>query len=346
MEQLKPVERPCRTHDASQIARAAIVEAERRGIPPEPRAFDVLFGYVEGTDPELRQAVDALLAEGEDANIDALDRIHEEHVGYRGHADAYVRIGAQLDEDLQQIGGMLSRRIKNDGRFLHSLNRARDGMSLFARPSAVRQIMRDLIDMSQSYAEQTEQFSAELEAARAQVEELNKELKALRESAFVDHLTGVANRRRLDMALEQEIARAEQTGPLSFIIADLDRFKRLNDTFGHAVGDSVLKQFARILRENVKGKDVPARYGGEEFAVILPATNLLGARHVAEKIRQQLASRAFVISDTKQPLGTVTASFGVAEWQKGESMDDLVRRADEMLYHAKETGRNRVVSRK
>jgi diguanylate cyclase len=128
----------------------------------------------------------------------------------------------------------------------------------------------------------------------------------------------------------------------SLVLCDLDRFKRINDTFGHNVGDSVIRQFAQTMRLGIKGKDTAARYGGEEFALLLPETQILGARHVAEKIRQAFAAQAFVLTETQQRIGSLSASFGVAEHQPGESIEALAARADAALYRAKNNGRNRV----
>ncbi len=144
-------------------------------------------------------------------------------------------------------------------------------------------------------------------------------MKELKESAFTDHLTSLGNRRRFDTTLELAVEQAGGGGPLSLILADLDRFKRINDGYGHPVGDSVLKHFARLVRQSVSDQDTPARCGGEEFGIILPGVELLNARHVAERIRQALAARSFVVSDTRERLGSVTASFGVAELREGET---------------------------
>ena len=124
-------------------------------------------------------------------------------------------------------------------------------------------------------------------------------------------------------------------------MADIDHFKRINDTFGHQVGDDVLRYFAGLLKKSVKGRDVVARYGGEEFAVVLPATSMANARGLIERFMQELAGADLVVADGKTPVGKLTSSFGIALAGSKDSADALIKRADEKLYEAKRTGRNR-----
>lgn len=346
------------TAEASALARRALEEAERRGVPPDPQAFAVFYAYAQGRE-ELIEAVEA---EGDGAmSLDLVERLHDEHLREPELSGRLMGLGLQMESELATLTRSLDRRSENDEDFMDSLARARDGMSLLSRPSSVRKILRELIETSESYAEQTELFAGELAVARMQIEELTTELKKVRESALLDHLTGLGNRRRFDSALAAFVQRRAAGEPLdgqstiegdapetrvdgvfSLIMADLDRFKRINDRFGHDVGDSVIRQFAQTVRLTVKGRDVAARFGGEEFAILLPDTGLLGARHVAERIRQTFASQAFVVADSREKIGSLTCSFGVAEHHPGESGDALSRRADQALYRAKENGRNRV----
>ncbi|MGG7566421.1 GGDEF domain-containing protein [Rhodovulum sp. DZ06] len=330
---------------AHAAALAALEEAQRRKIPPDPRAFEVLYRFVTEPEDPVSKLVEGVFLESEEPALSSIERIYEEHMTLGRQPVRVLRLGERLDAELSDVAALVAERVKSDGQFIGKLSQARDGMGVLTRASTVKQVLREVIETSERYQARVAGFAKELETAHRKVEELSRELKSVRESAFLDHLTGVPNRRRLDAVLETEIAAAPENGPLCFALADLDHFKKLNDKFGHGVGDSVLKQFARILKQNVKGKDTPARYGGEEFALVLPATNLLGARHVTERIRQQLANRDFVITGSREPIGMVTASFGLTQLRKGETAAELVERADRLLYEAKEHGRNRVVSK-
>jgi diguanylate cyclase (GGDEF)-like protein len=159
--------------------------------------------------------------------------------------------------------------------------------------------------------------------------------------AVTDELTGLVNRRRFMTALETETARTSRVRPPSLILADLDDFKRVNDRFGHPVGDELLQAFARAVLEHVRDIDIPARLGGEEFAVLLPETPAEGASAVAERLQRFLTATPLLV---KNGHGIhATASFGVAELLEGEGGDELLRRADAALYRAKGEGKNQVV---
>ncbi|WP_274628922.1 PleD family two-component system response regulator [Arvimicrobium flavum] len=165
------------------------------------------------------------------------------------------------------------------------------------------------------------------------------------EMAVTDGLTGLHNRRYLDNHLQTLFDRAvARKRPLSVVMTDLDRFKSINDTYGHDAGDLVLREFARRLRKNVRGIDLACRYGGEEFIVIMPDTDGDIAEMVAERIRAQIAQTPFSLGEGKPDL-EVTVSVGVSSLRRGaDNPQNLMKRADVALYEAKTGGRNRVVA--
>jgi two-component system, cell cycle response regulator len=162
--------------------------------------------------------------------------------------------------------------------------------------------------------------------------------------SIVDGLTGVHNKRFFLEFLEREISGAARYRmPLALVLFDIDHFKKVNDTHGHLAGDTVLKELARRLKPRIRREDLLARYGGEEFACILTKTPLEGAVHFAESLREMVARLPFQYEGTALP---VTISLGLAVFQDTTPCppSDLIRTADEKLYEAKRTGRNRVIS--
>ena len=170
-------------------------------------------------------------------------------------------------------------------------------------------------------------------------EELEVKNKELEKLANFDSLTGLYNRRKINELLETELKRFSRNNLVfSLMFFDIDHFKKINDTFGHDVGDVVLKSFADVLSSNVRSIDSVGRWGGEEFLIILIDSNSEKAKIVAEKIQANLREFNF------EPVGKITASVGISESTDSDSLETLIKRADEALYRAKDLGRNRIES--
>ena len=165
-------------------------------------------------------------------------------------------------------------------------------------------------------------------------------LDVCEEAAFTDHLTGLANRRRFERQLEREVGRVERFGhPFTLLMLDIDKFKDLNDTFGHDAGDDAIRRLGKVLREGTRGIDLAARIGGEEFAVLLVETSKDGGFEVAERLRT-----AIKLLEIPRA-GGMTASFGVAECPSdAQTAADILKAADVALYEAKRNGRDQVVA--
>jgi two-component system, cell cycle response regulator len=181
----------------------------------------------------------------------------------------------------------------------------------------------------------------ELRHANARLEELNQQLE---QTALTDALTQLANRRAFETRLAYEIERSRRYHePLSLLILDLDHFKRVNDTYGHAAGDAVLQSIAATIEHSIRKVDQAARYGGEEIAIIAPMTNAAGARVLAERLCGKIAETPVTISTPEGARSVaVTVSIGVAALAPDQAHEQLFAAADRALYRAKQTGRNRV----
>lgn len=241
------------------------------------------------------------------------------------------------------------------GKVLHELivperyrERAHAGISHFARTGEGQKIGRTTtlqarhkngqefpVDISLSGIRLRGQWNA-IGIARDATERVRTE-ERLRQLATTDTLTGICNRRRLDEALASEINRSARfASPLSFVLFDVDHFKRINDNFGNQTGDRVLTQLALVVGDSIRTTDLFARWGGEEFGVLLPGSDLNAGRLLAEKLRIALEKYSF------PDAGRITCSFGVAEYEPGDTPDRLMKKVDRCLYHAKASGRNRV----
>ena len=190
----------------------------------------------------------------------------------------------------------------------------------------------------ENQAAEINSFATRLDAAYKELESTNARLK---ETSFKDEVTGLYNRRFFSLRLEEELSRYRRFNhPVSVVLLDLDGFKSVNDSLGHAVGDDTLRDVAQILMKHSRGINVVSRYGGDEFAVLLVETSKAGARLYADRIREVVAKYPF--SHGK----ILTASFGVASLPDDEAStaEDLFRSADEALYAAKRAGKNQVAA--
>ena len=189
-------------------------------------------------------------------------------------------------------------------------------------------------------AELTREFNDMVTLLSNEIRSLRDTQRELEQLVATDRLTGVGNRRQFEQQADAEVARAHRYGvPTSMILFDVDHFKKINDRFGHQIGDAVLVTLTRRVAHRLRDTDCIARWGGEEFAVLTPCTPISGAENLAEKIRNIVAEEAFDV------VGRVTISLGVAQLLPEESATRWIARADESLYEAKRSGRNRVCSK-
>lgn len=210
-------------------------------------------------------------------------------------------------------------------------------------------IVDDYLRMPVSPAELMHHVSRALKSRQLgrQVDHLTRENQQLYQLAITDGLTRLVNRRHFIERLQAEFARARRfNGKIGVVISDIDHFKRVNDTYGHLVGDRILREVSAILNSQIRSIDMAARYGGEEFVLLLPETELQGVMIVAEKVRSAVEAFDFTPSDPDEMPGPahITISLGAAAYPETEAAthEELLEKADHALYRAKEGGRNRV----
>jgi diguanylate cyclase len=326
-----------------KTAEAACKAMATHGIVPTPRNYTVWYTFAAGTMPALSQAVDVLIAKqttfNDEVNADLYKR-------YFGGTEDYVDVietGGRLQAVIDKVSRYLDDHNGEIGQFGHTLDDISSAIGHSQPQEKVRALVADLVKETQSMAQRNYTLESRLGRIATEVTELRENLQAVQREALTDALTGIPNRKFFDSRLQEAVREAlNEDEAVSLVLCDIDLFKRFNDSFGHQIGDQVLRLVARTLSDSVKGRDTPARFGGEEFAIILPRTNLQQAAIVADQIRNGVMRRRFVGKDTRDDYGGVTLSFGVAQYRANEDLTDLVGRADAALYHAKREGRNRV----
>jgi diguanylate cyclase len=328
--------------DVRRWAARAWSEMEDAGVLPVPHNFDLWFTHVSGANPELSRqiaailneqvmtpvALEALRARFPGPKVDA-DEVVDRADGIQQAAQAMVDQVAINGEQLRQYGNTLSHWKTELGR-----NRTLDNLV---------QAVATLAAETGRASERNRVLEQQLSASSARISRLKDSMADLKREATTDILTGLFNRKALNIRLRRALSEAKADGsPLSVLMLDVDHFKRINDTYGHHGGDLVLRLIGRLLSESVKGRDTSARYGGEEFAVILVGADLKAGASVANQIRLALESKNLVKGRSTDNSHKVTVSIGVAQFRPNETAASLLERADVAMYQAKQLGRNRV----
>ncbi len=241
---------------------------------------------------------------------------------------------SDLIDNLDRITGQHSRKLDN-----HLLK-----LKTSQSHSDLRQLKLEITQELEQVIENNNQIHENIIGSQQTIRKLQKKMEEVADMATIDELTGLYNRRALFSRLQEEINRAERYRQhFSILLLDIDDFKKVNDTYGHPVGDGILHGFGEFLRHSLRDSDFPARFGGEEFICLLPSTDTLQAVKVGEKIRSFLNQNTLCSQKSGLSL-KITVSIGIATYKPGDNIDDLIQRADNALYQAKHQGKNRIVT--
>lgn len=243
-----------------------------------------------------------------------------------------------VDAVVEVING-LDHSTKSHNQHLEDHEQKLKGMEKVVDLVELKQLISDEIG---KVRESNVSLQHKLTKAQQDVHTLQSQLAKITDLATIDELTGLYNRRALFSRLVEEHSRVERYKEnFSLMIFDIDDFKQVNDTYGHQVGDAILKNLARFLKGNLRTSDFISRFGGEEFIAILPSTEMKKARQVAEKMRHMLGKKVF--EDKKGEVKIkITVSIGISQCTPGDTVDNLIKRADDALYMAKNNGKNAI----
>lgn len=326
---------------AAEYLRLALAFMGRHGIAPNPLNFSLCYDYVSGHNSALNAALDRAVSGQCFTEVTARD-LYRQYV-WDGEKQRLEELRTELRKLIVETLTGVAQASSEASRSAHKLathsEKLESGPSLDELRSIVTAVMSETRNIAQNGAT----LKNMLDETRQEVESLRDELENTRKQVAVDPLTGLKNRRAFEAALHEATNRSVQHGePLALLVVDIDRFKEVNDTFGHLAGDRVIRSVSTLLSANVKGKDTVARLGGEEFAVLLPDTPLSGAERVGEALRHAVEHSRLRRSNTGETIGHITVSVGVTAYLAGETHDDFIGRADKALYMSKRAGRNRV----
>jgi diguanylate cyclase len=324
-------------------ARRAIDTMEAQGIPPSSAHYEVWLAYHTGERPEVSVAIDDLLATGQAVDAVASDGLHQRFFSTVRYNAEVILTGARISEGMVNLIQALQDAATGARDYNEVMAKAQVDLAAIGATEPVGAILRGLIDATRSFASRNSELETKVSQTTREIEQLRTSLDKVRLESFTDALTGAANRKFFDETLQLRIAESLSQGtPLCLALCDIDHFKSFNDRWGHQTGDQVIKFTAATLQRFAKGDHLVARYGGEEFAVIMPRTELWEAFNLLEQARFAMETKKLLRRTTREDLGGISASFGVALLQSGDTASTLVERADKCLYASKRDGRNRV----
>lgn len=326
------------------IAELALEQIRQRNQSAEPPSYEIWYQYAAGHNPELNRSIDGILARNGRLSEFDLDAIRLRYLRTSDVADRLGKIGQKINDEVEQVVGMIEAAVDGAVGFDKSLIETNRGLAHPIDRQTLRNIIEAVVIATKEMQDENGRLGITLNESRQHIAQLQENLLSVRMESLTDPLTAVANRRYFDECLRTAITESElKSSPLSLVLADIDNFKKFNDHHGHQIGDQVLRLIAGTMKNNVKGQDFVARYGGEEFAIVLPNTALREAITVADNIRRAVATNNIIKQSNGETLGRLTISMGVASFRAGMTAQSLIEAADTCLYTAKKNGRNCVM---
>ena len=316
------------------------------GLRPEPPVYEILWLHLIGADPALSRDIDRAIEEGEGLSPGLIAELRRTHLGEIAASEVHA-----IMETAQAASERLADHLETGRRDIEAHDRAilDEDSRLSAQPAsqeAVGTIVQRLRRANARMLAANRKLEAEIDRARQETAALLDRLEGAERAARTDALTGLLNRRGLNEALKKAIRRARaQDAALSVALVDIDHFKKINDQWGHSIGDEVLRYVGNFLAHCLKAREgsFAGRYGGEEFLAVFPDVSVPAATTAMDAIRAALARQVVRRTSDGAKLGRLAFSAGVAGLKPEDSPDCLIDRADRAVYAAKRAGRDRVL---
>jgi diguanylate cyclase len=326
-------------------AREIIERMGKQQIPTSPANYEIWTTHVAGAKPDLSREIEARLQRGEAFTDETNEELFERFF-------ANTRLSIQMLETSETIARELDDTVSSlrgaggqAGSYAKVLQEAASRFEGGVDSTEFRTIVEHLAVTTHEMVESNLKLAERIEAQSRQVEELQTALQSVKVEALTDGLTGLANRRMFDETLRRRMTDAAADGSdLCVLMFDIDQFKRINEAWGHALGDQVLRYIASVMRAHAQGDVLAARFGGEEFALIMPRTNVNLAEALAARISRAVKSKRLSLKSTGDVIGEITVSIGIARFRDADQSGDLAARAEACMLAAKHGGRDRIVT--
>jgi len=306
-------------------------------IAPTPVNYSVIYLYISNENEMLTAAIDKVLQKGETITADFMADLFKRYVSFTQQVENTVL--APFEETLTKTLAQISEQVSNEDKVVSNLEKLDKILAKSNNKASMDNIVSYLFNTINSTKVQHEELSQKLTATQQEINHLKGKLASSRQEALVDSLTGLLNRRGCDEKLENLDLADTHTS----LAIDIDHFKKVNDTFGHFIGDKVIQRIAKTIQEHIGEEDIAVRFGGEEFVVVMANTAIEEARRIAEKIRITISKMKLKQRDTNTYLPPISVSIGIAQNDNITEWKALFEQADDALYQAKNSGRNRCI---
>lgn len=333
-------------HEGLLLGHRTVDEIGRHTLPVSPQNYEVWLTYLTNSLPDLRASIDKIITSGKPVTGSDMEELYEKFFSTTRLSTQVMETGSRIAHEIADALDALKLAGATTERYGATLSIARESLvGQTIDGDALKRLITVLASATNEMSKQNSALSHKLTQSSSEIEKLRASLRQARAEALTDALTGVANRKLFDetLRLRRDEADSERT-ELCLVLCDIDHFKSFNDTWGHQTGDQVIRFVASTLNKFALPDHLVARYGGEEFAVIMPRTTLSQAARIADQIRVAIEAKRLVRRSTNETIGAVTVSFGCAFYSSGETVSQLIARADECLYLSKRNGRNRVTT--
>lgn len=320
-----------------QLTDKTLKKIDQLSMRSSPQFYELWYRYFDN-DPELVRAIENHEGELDESTC---QKIYNRYLSTNVHDNAILKVNGQVQNSITDLTNALGSAKLATSEYGESLD---DLTGKLPKDMSIKELsilVSGMLNDTKKMAQKNQALEAQLDNSSKRVMELKEYLESAKKEATTDGLTDISNRRAFDKQIAADIEEADiGKTPLVLLMIDIDFFKKFNDTYGHPIGDQVLRLVARTLIGNIKGRDTVARYGGEEFAILLPSTPIKAGCNVAEMLRRGVENKELIDRSRDKNLGAITISIGVTEYLGGEDPASFIERADDALFEAKKAGRN------
>jgi len=331
--------------DVTENSTKALKKMTTYRVLPTPENYHLWYTYSGNYDLSLSKIVDKLISDKTPINEKISEKLYKKFFSRDAEKKAVEETGLGFKAEISKIMDIIRETSKDTSSHTGNLSNQIDKLADFEGSTELKDIIKMVMQDVSNITAQTHKLEKQLEDSSTKIDGLQNNLESARIESRTDALTNIGNRKYFDEKLSDLVETANAGGEgFSLIISDIDFFKKFNDTFGHQVGDQVLKVVAHVLKAATDSEGMPYRYGGEEFVILVPNSKLQEALVMANNIKKIISNKSIKNKNTGQDFGKITMSFGIAQYVKNERPEVIIERADSALYLAKENGRNRVQS--